>query len=153
MTTFAHQIQWNIGGKCNESKSLSRILFSSSSSHLKDKPPAHGCAYQEAQNIIFSTLTCPAGSLLFRQHQMRSPHSFSSELKEMESRERSQFSGAGTKMQSTDGVKGLGVRMLKVDFCTEVGTAALLCLQAPHGCSHNSIQSSELSYTPTPKAV
>lgn len=130
-------------------RSSSHILFSSCSSHLKDKPAACGCAYLEAQN----TLTCPSGSLLFRQHQMCSPHSFSSELRQTEGRERSHFSGAGTKAQSTGGVKGFWVRMLKVDFCAAVGMAALLRLQAARGCSHNSVQSSELSYTPTPKAL
>lgn len=138
-------------GECDELKSSSHIFFSSCSSHLKDKPPVAGCgcAYLEAQN----TLTCPSGSLLFRQHPMCSPHSFSSELKQTEGRERSHFSGAGTKVQSTNGVKGFWVRMLKVDFCAAAGMAALLRLQAARGCSHNSVQSSELSYTPTPKAV
>lgn len=41
-----------------------------------------------------------------------------------------------------------GVRMLELGCC-----AAPFCLQAPRGCSHNSVQSSDLNYTPTPRAV
>lgn len=56
--------------------------------------------------------------------------------------------------ESTDGVKGrggsedAGARLL----CRR-RTAASLCLPAWCGCLHNSIQSSDLNYTPTPRAV
>lgn len=56
--------------------------------------------------------------------------------------------------ESTDGVKGWGgVRMLRLGCCAGERTAASLHLPVLCGCSHNSVQSSDLNYTPTPRAV
>lgn len=46
-----------------------------------------------------------------------------------------------------DGVKGCvwGVRMLELDCCREGRTAASLRLLVLCGCSHNSVQSSDLT--------
>lgn len=135
------------------------LFFCSSSKEL----PAHGFVQYEAHHIPFSTLTCRAGILLLCWRQgpvstffhlwstFRTGSGAQTLAWPAESNSLALESGKG---ESTEGVRGwVGSEDGRARVLEEEELQQQLGLLVLCGCSHNGVQSSEPSYTPTPRAV